>query len=68
VAAVNASGRRVATQRLDHGRFKLRLVPGRYTIELLGGGKRVRGQVMARKKVWATAHRVTAVHFDFNVP
>ena len=68
VAAVNASGRRVASQRLRHGRFKLHLVPGRYTIELLGDGKRTRGQVMQRKRVWARAHRRTAVRFSFDVP
>jgi hypothetical protein len=68
VAAVNASGRRVATQRLHRGRFELRLVPGRYTIELLGDGKRVHGQVMQRKKVWARAHRTTTVSFLFAVP
>jgi hypothetical protein len=68
VAAVNASGRRDATQRLLHGRFKLRLVPGRYTIELLGDGKRVRGEVMQHKKVWARARRTTTVRFLFDVP
>lgn len=68
VAAVNAAGRRVATQKLHHGRFKLDLVPGRYTIELLGDGRRVHGQVMQRKKIWARAHRTTAVHFFYAVP
>ncbi len=68
VAAVNASGRRVATQKLHHARFKLHLVPGRYTIELLGDGKRVHGQVMQRKKVRARAHRTTTVRFLFSVP
>jgi hypothetical protein len=43
-------------------------VPGRFTIELLADGKRVRGQVMQRKKVWARAHRTTSVHFFFAVP
>ena len=68
VAAVNAAGRRVATQKLHHGRFKLHLVPGRYTIELLGDGRRVHGQVMQRKKIWARAHHTTAVHFFYAVP
>jgi hypothetical protein len=68
VAAVNASGRRVATQKLHHGRFELHLVPGRYTIALLGDGKRVHGQVMQRKKVWARARRATTVRFFFAVP
>jgi hypothetical protein len=68
VAAVSASGRRVATQELHRGRFKLHLVPGRYTIELLGDGARVHGQVMQRKKVRAWAHRATNARFFFAVP
>ena len=68
VAAVNSLGRRVATQKLHHGRFKLRLVPGRYTIQLLGDGKRVHGQVMAHKRVWARAHHTSTVRFQFDVP
>lgn len=68
VAAVNSAGRRVATQRLHHGRFSLRLVPGHYTIELLGDGRRVHGRVMQRKKVWARAHRTAQVRFFFAVP
>ena len=39
VVAVDAAGRVVAVQKLDHGRFRLRLTPGRYTIELLGDGQ-----------------------------
>jgi hypothetical protein len=68
VAAVNWNGRRVAVQRLRHGRFSLRLPPGRYTLELLGDGRTVRGRVMERKKVTARAHRTTYVRFVFNVP
>jgi hypothetical protein len=68
VAAINAAGRRVATQRLVRGRFKFHLVPGRYTIELLGDGKRVHGEVMQRKKVSARSRRTTTVRFFFNVP
>lgn len=68
VAAVDARGRRVATQKLHRGRFKLYLVPGHYTIELLGHGKRVREQVMQSKTITARADRTTAVHFMFAVP
>ena len=68
VAAVNSAGRRVATQRLHRGRFQLRLVPGHYTFELLGDGKRVHGKVMQRKQAWARAHRTTHVRFFFAVP
>ena len=68
VAAVDMRGRRVATVRLYKGRFKLRLVPGRYTLQLLGDGKKVHGRVMQAKKITARAHRTTAVHFMFAVP
>jgi hypothetical protein len=63
VAAIDADRRRVATVRLQHHRFKLHLVPGRYTLELLGDGKHVHGQVMQEQKVRATAQRTTYVHF-----
>jgi hypothetical protein len=68
VAAINARGQRVAVQRLHHARFHMRLTPGRYTIELLGDGKRVHGRVMQRKKVTARAHRTVVVRFIFDVP
>jgi hypothetical protein len=68
VAAVNASGKRVAVQRLRHARFRMNLTPGRYTIELLGDGKRVHGRVMQRQKVTAVAHRTVVVRFFFAVP
>jgi hypothetical protein len=67
VAAVNWNGRRVAVQRLRHGRFSLRLTPGRYTIEVLGDGPKARGRVMQRKQVTARADRTTPVHFAFDV-
>jgi hypothetical protein len=68
VAAVNMRGRRVATQRLYRGRFKLHLTPGLYTIQLLGDGKRVHGRVMQSRKVTARAGRTAAVRFFFSVP
>jgi hypothetical protein len=46
----------------------LHLVPGRYTLELLGDGKRVHGRVMQRKRVMAQANRTTHVIFSFIVP
>jgi hypothetical protein len=48
VAAVNAAGQLVAVQKLGHGLLRLRLTPGRYTIELLGDGRRVHGRVLQR--------------------
>ncbi len=67
VAAIDAEERRVATVRLHHARFKLDLVPGRYTLELLGDGRREHGHVMQRKTVRAPADRTTHVHFRFDV-
>jgi hypothetical protein len=68
VAAVNASGRRVATEKLHHARFTLHLAPGRYTIELLADGTRLHGQVMQRKTVLARARRTIIMRFFFAVP
>ena len=68
VAAINATGKQVAVQRLRHARFHMRLAPGRYTIELLGGGSRVHNRVMRRKQVTARAHRTVVVPFIFDVP
>ena len=68
VAAVNADRRRVATVHLHDHRFKLALVPGRYTLELLGDGKWVHGEVMERKKARARGYRTTAVVFSFSPP
>jgi hypothetical protein len=68
VAAITASGRRVAVQRLHHARFHMRLAPGRYTVELLGDGRQVHGRVMQHKKVTARAHRTVVVQFLFAVP
>jgi hypothetical protein len=67
VAAVDADGRRVATVHLHDHRFKLDLVPGRYTLELLGDGKHVHGQVFQRQNVRAPADRTTYVYFRFDV-
>jgi hypothetical protein len=68
VAAINSKGRRVAVQRLHHARFRMVLAPGRYTIELIGDGKRVHGRVMQRKTVTARAHRTVVVPFMIAVP
>ena len=46
----------------------MHLVPGRYTIQLLGDGKRVHGRIMQRKKVTVRAHRIAVVRFVFGVP
>ena len=68
VAVIDVRGRRVATQRLHRARFRFHLVPGHYTVELLGDGKRVHGRVMQTKKITARAHRTTVVRFLFAVP
>jgi hypothetical protein len=46
----------------------MRLAPGRYTVELLGGGAQVHNRVMQRKHVTARAHRTVVVPFEFDVP
>lgn len=68
VAAINAKGQRIAVQRLHHARFRMDLVPGRYTIELIGSGKRVHRRVMQRRKVTARADHTVVVPFVFAVP
>lgn len=68
VVAVNSEGQRVAGQRLHHHRFRLHLAPGCYTIELIGDGKKVHGQVMEKQKVMTQAGRTTHIHFTFDVP
>jgi hypothetical protein len=68
VAAINARGRRVATQKLRHAGFRLHLAAGSYTIELLGGGSKVHGRVMERRQVRARVNHRTRVIFSFDVP
>jgi hypothetical protein len=68
VAAVGSDGHRVATVHLQDHRFTVRLVPGRYTLELLGDGKHVHGQVFERQKVRALAHHTAHIIFRFDFP
>jgi hypothetical protein len=68
VTVVGQAGRLVASQKLHQARFRLRLAPGRYTIELVGDGKHIHGRVMQRKTVIARSHRATVVRFFFAVP
>ena len=68
IAVIDKSGRRVAVRQLRHARFRLSLSPGRYTVQLLGDGKRIHGHVMRRKKVTATASSPTNVAFIFAIP
>jgi hypothetical protein len=68
VAAIDANGRQAALQRLTHARFHMRLAPGCYTIELLGGGRRIHRRVMQRKQVAARAGHTAVVRFVFDVP
>jgi hypothetical protein len=66
VAAVDAKGRLVAKVNLHHHRFRLTLVPGRDTLELLGD-RSMRGHVFQRQTLRARAHHTTYVHFRFDV-
>jgi hypothetical protein len=67
VAAVNAAGRVVSVEKLNHGRFRLRLAPGRYTIELVGDGKHVHGRVLHRRKITARADHTASARFFFAI-
>jgi hypothetical protein len=68
VVAVNTHGRRAADEKLRHARFYLRLVPGRYSIELLGDGKRVHGRIVQRRTITVRARQTVTVRFRFAVP
>lgn len=68
VAAVDQAGRRVATKKLHHARFRLQLTPGRYTIELLADGPHAHGRALQRKMVLARAGRTVVVRFVFAIP
>lgn len=61
-------GARVAQRRLQDARFHLRLRPGRYEVELIGGGKHVRGEVMERRQATVRAGHRTSVRFRFSIP
>ena len=68
IAVIDNTGQRVATRKLHHARFHLRLLPGQYTIELLGDGKHAHGRVMQSKKITARAHRTAKVVFFYAIP
>jgi FG-GAP-like repeat len=63
VAAIDALGEEVADQKLKHARFDLRLVPGHYTIELLGDGKRVHRHVLRRRTIILRVRQTATVRF-----
>ncbi len=61
-------GRIVETAKLRHGRFAVRVAPGRYKVTLLGDGVQVHGRVFATKTVTARAGRISTVRFLIAVP
>ncbi|MHB8691801.1 MAG: hypothetical protein ACYDHH_11180 [Solirubrobacteraceae bacterium] len=61
-------GAKVASARLRHGRFSVIVQPERYTVELLGDGRRVHGNVLQQKTVNAAKWRTTRVKFGIEVP
>jgi hypothetical protein len=67
VAVLNPDGRQVTAQRLHHARFHLRVRPGRYTVELIGDGKRVHHQVMQRRHLSVLAGGKAVARFFFAV-
>jgi hypothetical protein len=68
VAIYAAGGRRVAVAALRRARFSLKLLPGRYTVKLLGDGPRVRGRVIELARVRAPAGRTTTIVFGISEP
>jgi hypothetical protein len=67
VAVLDADGRQVAAQRLHHARFHVRVRPGRYTVELIGDGRRVHRQVMQRRHVSVRPGGQAVARFFFAV-
>jgi hypothetical protein len=72
VVAIGSAGAIVAQRRLrfpwPDGRFRLRVPPGQYAVELLADGARIHDRVMQTKGATAHAGRTTTVVFLFNVP
>jgi hypothetical protein len=69
VQVLNAAGAVVATARLHRGRFAVTVPkPGRYTLELLGDGRRRHGVVMSKINAIARAGRASHVVFTIAVP
>jgi hypothetical protein len=68
VAVVDVHGRRLASTRVHHGRFRVTLAPGRDTVELLGDGPHVHERVMQTRNVFVPAGQTTKVEFLFAVP
>ena len=72
VVAIGTAGAVVAQQRLcfpwPNGRFRLRVPPGQYAVELLADGARIHGRVMQTKGATARAGHTTTVVFLFNIP
>jgi hypothetical protein len=71
VVAIGSAGAIVAQQRLrfpwPNGRFRLRVPPGQYAVELLADGARIHDRVMQTKGATAHAGHTTTVVFLFNV-
>ena len=72
VVAIGTAGAIVAQQRLrfpwPNGRFRLRVPPGQYAVELLADGPRIHDRVMETKGATARAGHTTTVVFPFNIP
>lgn len=72
VVAVDAAGEIVAEQRLRYpypdGKFRLRVSPGQYTVELLADGPRIHDRVMQIQGATARAGHTTTVVFTFAIP
>jgi hypothetical protein len=68
VAVIDVNGQRVALAKLHHARFRVKLVPGRYTVQLLGDGPHVHDRVMQTRNVFVAAGQTTEGDFLFAIP
>jgi hypothetical protein len=71
VVAIGSAGAIVAQQRLrfpwPNGRFRVRVPPGQYAVELLADGARIHDRMMQTKGATAHAGHTATVVFQFNV-
>lgn len=68
VAVLDSRRRHVLTIRLRHARFRVRLVPGRYVLELLVDGRRVHGRGLETVRVSVRTGHTSHIRFGVSVP
>jgi hypothetical protein len=70
VVVIDTGGEQIAQQKLSpaHSRFRLRVRPGNYAVELLADGKRVHDRLLQTQGATARTGHPTTVMFHFDVP